>query len=101
LATRWELWVQSKQELRTNSRREQMHAWARKTFRPLYDKVKTPSAKDTADRKQLRATLFATLVSAKDPKPSQKRKSARRKISGGPSFHGSHARPDHGRPGRA
>ena len=46
---------------------EQMHAWARKTFRPLYDKVKTPSAKDTADRLQLRATLFATLVGAKDP----------------------------------
>jgi len=51
----------------TPEERAELEAWVRKTFRPLYDEVKTPSANDTPDRKQLRATLFGALAYAKDP----------------------------------
>jgi aminopeptidase N/puromycin-sensitive aminopeptidase len=51
----------------TPEEREQLEAWVRRTFRPLYDEVKTPSASDTPDRKELRATLFGALGYAKDP----------------------------------
>jgi aminopeptidase N/puromycin-sensitive aminopeptidase len=51
----------------TPEERGQLQAWVRKTFRPLYDEVKTPSPSDTDERKQLRATLFGALGGAKDP----------------------------------
>jgi aminopeptidase N len=51
----------------TPEERDQLRAWVRKTFRPLYDEVKTPSPSDTDERKQLRATLFGALGAAKDP----------------------------------
>jgi aminopeptidase N len=47
--------------------RDQLRAWVRKTFEPLYNEVKTPSPSDTDDRRQLRATLFGALAGAKDP----------------------------------
>jgi aminopeptidase N/puromycin-sensitive aminopeptidase len=50
----------------TQEERDQLETWVRTTFRPLYDEVKTPSASDTPDRKQLRATLFGTLAQAGD-----------------------------------
>jgi aminopeptidase N/puromycin-sensitive aminopeptidase len=50
-----------------DAQREQLRAWTRTTFRPLFDAVKTPKPSDTTDRKDLRATLFVTLVTAKDP----------------------------------
>ncbi len=51
----------------TPEEREQLRAWVRKTFKPLYEEVKTPTQADTDDRKQLRATLFGALAGAKDP----------------------------------
>jgi aminopeptidase N/puromycin-sensitive aminopeptidase len=50
-----------------DKQREELRAWVRENFRPLYDAVKVESPNDTPNRKELRATLFATLVSAKDP----------------------------------
>jgi aminopeptidase N len=50
-----------------SEQKDQLRAWARTTFRPLYERVRTSSASDSPDRRELRATLFATLVGAKDP----------------------------------
>jgi aminopeptidase N/puromycin-sensitive aminopeptidase len=62
-----------------DKQRDELRAWVRTNFRSLYDNIKTPSPSDTPDRKELRATLFATLVSAKDPAAVAEAKAAAEK----------------------
>ncbi len=44
-----------------------LNAWIRKTFQPALAKLGPPSASDTVEQRELRATLFGTLGGAKDP----------------------------------
>ncbi len=55
------------ERIATGDQRDQLRAWVRTAFRPLYDKVKTPAPDDTPDRKELRADLFGSLGYAGDP----------------------------------
>jgi aminopeptidase N len=41
--------------------RDAVAAWVRKTFKPMWDKLGAPSASDTPNTKELRATLFGAL----------------------------------------
>lgn len=45
----------------TAQEHEALAAWVRKTFRPAWERLGKPSATDSPNRKELRATLFALL----------------------------------------
>ena len=45
----------------TNEERSELAAWIRKTFKPELDKMGTPSANDTPEQQERRATIFWTL----------------------------------------
>ncbi len=52
----------------TAAERGALGAWVDKTFKPAFDRLGPPSASDTPEKKELRATLFGTLGSiGKDP----------------------------------
>jgi aminopeptidase N/puromycin-sensitive aminopeptidase len=68
-----------------DKQRDEIRAWVRANFRPLYDNIKTLSPSDTSDRKDLRATLFARLVSAKDPAAVAAAKAAAEKYLSDPT----------------
>lgn len=52
----------------TPEERQKLAAWIRRTFSAEYQKLGAPSASDTPDKRQLRATLFALLgLHGKDP----------------------------------
>ena len=45
----------------TPEERAALAAWVRKTFKPALDRLGPPSASDSPETKELRATLFGTL----------------------------------------
>jgi aminopeptidase N/puromycin-sensitive aminopeptidase len=51
----------------TDAEREAINAWVRKNFKPALERLGAPSANDSPDKQELRATLFAALGAAKDP----------------------------------
>ncbi len=51
----------------TPEEKNALDSWFRQTFAPEYEKLGPPSDKDSPDKKQLRALLFAALGNAKDP----------------------------------
>ena len=69
----------------TPEQRDQLRAWVRTNFRPLYDNIETPSSSDTPDRKEMRANLFATLVTAKDPSAMAEAKTVAEKYLSDPT----------------
>ena len=52
----------------TSQERESLNNWIRHTFEPEYSKIGAPASSDTPQKRELRATLFAILGIAKDPK---------------------------------
>ncbi len=52
----------------TSQEREALDVWIRQTFETEYAKTGAPSNSDSAERRELRATLFGILGIAKDPK---------------------------------
>jgi aminopeptidase N len=51
----------------TDAERKEVAAWARETFSPELKKLGMPSASDTPERKELRASLFQLLGEMDDP----------------------------------
>ncbi len=51
----------------TQQERAQLEAWERRTFSPEYAKLGAPSASDSQDKRELRATLMGILGFADDP----------------------------------
>jgi aminopeptidase N/puromycin-sensitive aminopeptidase len=51
----------------TEPERDELHAWVRKEFSPVYQALGPMSANEPQDKHQLRALLFGVLGSAKDP----------------------------------
>jgi aminopeptidase N len=52
----------------SETERNQLSAWVEKTFRPVLDKLGSPSASDTPEKTELRAALFGVLGTiGKDP----------------------------------
>jgi aminopeptidase N/puromycin-sensitive aminopeptidase len=52
----------------TDAERAGLAAWVRKTFKPVFDNLGAPSAEDSPQKKELRATLFGVLGGiGKDP----------------------------------
>jgi hypothetical protein len=49
------------ERIATPEDRERLAEWVRQQFRPAYDRVKTVSSSDSAEKRQLRATLFGVL----------------------------------------
>jgi aminopeptidase N len=69
----------------TDAERDELDAWVRKTFKPALEKLGPPSANDTPEQEDLRATLFGALGSAKDPEVIAQSKAIAEKYLADPS----------------
>jgi aminopeptidase N/puromycin-sensitive aminopeptidase len=69
----------------TEAEREGLQAWVRKTFAPTLAKLGPPSASDTPEKSQLRATLFGVLGYAKDPETIAQAKTIAQKYLADPA----------------
>jgi aminopeptidase N/puromycin-sensitive aminopeptidase len=69
----------------TEAERDTLNSWIIKTFKPALDKLGPPSPSDTAEQKDLRATLFGTLGGANDPDVIAQSKSIAEKFLADPA----------------
>jgi aminopeptidase N/puromycin-sensitive aminopeptidase len=51
----------------TQDEKDALNKWVIRNFKPAYERLGPPSAADTPEKKELRATLFGALGDAKDP----------------------------------
>jgi aminopeptidase N/puromycin-sensitive aminopeptidase len=51
----------------TQEEKDALAAWVRRTYKPEFDKLGMPAAKDSTETRQLRGLLFTVLGSANDP----------------------------------